>query len=95
MSKNFRVLGGETAEMPGMYERGSYDLAGFAVGAYDKEKHIPLPRINDVIEGDVVIGVESAGLHSNGFSLVRKILEKSSLCLADAFPFDETKSLGS
>ena len=80
--------------MPGMYQKGSYDLGGFAVGAYDKVRDTPLPRINGIIEGDVIIGIESSGLHSNGFSLVRKIVEKSALSLNEAAPFDETKSLG-
>ncbi len=68
-----RLLGGETAEMPGMYKPNEYDLAGFCVGVADKKKLIDTSRIK---AGDKVIGLESSGLHSNGFSLVRKVLSK-------------------
>lgn len=64
------LIGGETAEMPGFYQDGEYDLAGFAVGAVDKDKIIDGSNIK---EGDSIIGISSAGLHSNGYSLVRKI----------------------
>ena len=69
---NCSLLGGETAEMPGMYERGGYDLAGFTVGIVEKEKIIDGKNVR---EGDVVLGIKSSGLHSNGYSLVRAILE--------------------
>ncbi|MBU1367724.1 MAG: phosphoribosylformylglycinamidine cyclo-ligase [Candidatus Omnitrophica bacterium] len=65
------LLGGETAEMPGMYRKGEYDLAGFCVGIVDKNKIIDGRKIK---QGDCIIGLESSGLHSNGFSLVRKVL---------------------
>ena len=65
------LLGGETAEMPGMYKKGEYDLAGFCVGIVDKNKIIDGRRIK---EGDLVIGLESNGIHSNGFTLVQKVL---------------------
>ncbi|XP_037688087.1 trifunctional purine biosynthetic protein adenosine-3 isoform X1 [Choloepus didactylus] len=71
------LLGGETAEMPDMYPPGEYDLAGFAVGAMERDQK--LPHLERIAEGDVVIGVASSGLHSNGFSLVRKIVAQSSL----------------
>ncbi|XP_029459112.1 trifunctional purine biosynthetic protein adenosine-3-like [Rhinatrema bivittatum] len=71
------LLGGETAEMPGMYSTGEYDLSGFAVGMVERG-HV-LPQLERIRDGDMVIGIASSGLHSNGFSLVRKILEKSSL----------------
>ena len=69
---NCSLLGGETAEMPGMYESGGYDLAGFTVGIVEKEKIIDGKNVR---EGDVVLGIKSSGLHSNGYSLVRAILE--------------------
>src|SRR3954470_15615294 len=68
------LIGGETAEMPGMYPAGEYDLAGFCVGVVEKAKIITGKTI---AAGDVVLGLESSGLHSNGFSLVRKIIERS------------------
>ena len=69
---NCSLLGGETAEMPGMYEPGGYDLAGFTVGIVEKEKIIDGKNVRD---GDVILGIKSSGLHSNGYSLVRVILE--------------------
>ncbi len=70
------LLGGETAEMPGMYQRDEYDLAGFCVGIVDKNKAITGAKIKP---GDLIIGLESSGLHSNGFSLVRKVLGPNQL----------------
>lgn len=70
------LVGGETAEMPGMYPAGEYDLAGFAVGCADKENII---NGTTIAEGDVVLGLASSGAHSNGYSLIRKLIEKSGI----------------
>ncbi len=85
------LVGGETAEMPGLYRRGDYDIAGFALGA--AERKALLPR-SDLAAGDVVLGLCSAGLHSNGFSLARRIVEKTGLSWSDAAPFQPGQSLG-
>ncbi|KAM9766798.1 trifunctional purine biosynthetic protein adenosine-3 isoform 2-T2 [Menidia menidia] len=79
------LLGGETAEMPGVYAAGEYDLAGFCVGA--AERRALLPRLQDVAEGDLLLGVSSSGVHSNGFSLVRKVLERTGLAYSSPAPF--------
>lgn len=85
------LLGGETAEMPNMYADGEYDLAGFCVGIADNERIID----GSVIQvGDALVGIASSGLHSNGFSLVRKILAASKLSLDDPFPGEEGKTTG-
>ncbi|TDH38924.1 phosphoribosylformylglycinamidine cyclo-ligase [Pseudohoeflea suaedae] len=79
------LIGGETAEMPGMYSAGDYDLAGFAVGAAERGQLLPA---GDLAAGDVILGLASSGVHSNGYSLVRKIVGLSGLAYADKAPFD-------
>jgi len=85
------LVGGETAEMPGMYEAGDYDLAGFSLGAVERGQ--ALPRLEAQKAGDVIIGLGSSGPHSNGYSLIRKIVEKSGLGWGDDAPFAPDQTL--
>ena len=85
------LLGGETAEMPGFYQEGEYDVAGFAVGAVKREAVIDGSRIAD---GDAVLAFPSTGVHSNGFSLARAVVKKAGASLADPAPWDASTTLG-
>ncbi len=85
------LVGGETAEMPDMYKAGDYDLAGFSIGAVDRDG--VLPRLGDQKPGDLLIGLASSGPHSNGYSLIRKVVERSGLTWEAEAPFASGQTL--
>ena len=88
---NCSLVGGETAEMPGLYQNNDFDIAGFSVGVVEREN---LLKKENVKKGDLIIGLESNGIHSNGFSMVRKILEINKISLDEKLSFNSKKKVG-
>jgi homoserine kinase len=87
------LVGGETAEMPGMYQGKEFDAAGAATGALKKGRKV-LPLTSEMKEGQILLGLGSNGAHSNGYSLVRKVVERAGLAYTDTAPWDPTQTVG-
>ncbi len=85
------LIGGETAEMPGMYSRGDYDLAGFCVGAVERDRILSSAAVR---ANDIILGLASDGVHSNGFSLIRRVIERAAATYSDAAPFADRRTFG-
>lgn len=85
------LIGGETAEMPGMYQENDYDIAGFSVGVVEKSKRVTGEKVK---AGDILIGLASSGIHSNGFSLVRKLVADAGLTCGDSYAPEQEKTVG-
>ena len=90
IESNCALIGGETAEMPGLYEKGHFDLAGFSVGLVERNKLLPK---NNIENGDILIGLPSNGLHSNGYSLVRNIINKKNINISLPMPDKSEKTI--
>lgn len=84
--------GGETAEMPGTYQKGQFEVSGFVVGVVERSQY--LPRMGDIEPGDVIIGLHSSGVHSNGYSLVREVVRRNNLTYDLQCPYDGSQTLG-